>query len=77
MGWALFWAFIIGSAANADHTGGSAGFLAFLVIWYFASKANDIARVGDNMINGLKSKVSELESTRYNSYNSHKNDHEI
>jgi hypothetical protein len=77
MGWALFWAFIIGSASNSDHTGSSAGFIAFLVIWYFANKSNDIAKVGDNMIRGLKNKISDLESTRNRSYTPPEKDHEI
>ena len=65
MWWALIWAFIIGSAAASDHSGGSAGFLTFCVIWYFAAKSDDVIKVADNMIAGLRNKVSELESQQY------------
>lgn len=74
---ATIWAFVIGSAAASDRTGTSAGFLAFLAIWYFAWKSDEISKVGDNIIRGLKDKISDLESTRGNAYTSPKKDHDF
>ena len=67
MGWALLWALIIGSAATSDHTGGTAGVLAFFVIWYFADKADKIAKVGQRMLDEHQNKIDDLELLQSNS----------
>lgn len=54
MVWAILWGFIIGGASNS----GGAGFLAFLVIWYFEDKSHNAASV----INALQQKIFSLES---------------
>ena len=66
MWWALLWAFLIGSAATADKSGMSAAVLAFVVIWYFASKADGIDEVikkADGIIAGLNGKIQSLEAS--------------
>jgi len=54
MGWALLWAFILGSAATADKTGASAGFLAFIVVWYFAAKSDEAESVAEKALQKLR-----------------------
>lgn len=57
MGWAILWGFIIGGTSNS----GGAGFLAFLVIWYFQDKSENAPRI----INVLQQKINELESEKH------------
>lgn len=61
MGWAIFWAFFIGSAATADKSGASAGLLSFFVILYFANKADTLNKVGQRMVDERQSRIDELE----------------
>lgn len=58
MGWAILWGLIIGG--TGDKTGGTAGFLAFLVIWYFVDKSVNAPRI----ISGLQKKIADLEAEK-------------
>ena len=60
MGWALLWAFIIGSTAAGDKTGSGAGILAFLVIWYFADKSERMESIAKKSAELLSAKEQEL-----------------
>jgi len=66
MWWALLWAFLIGSAATADKSGMSAAILAFVIIWYFAWKADGvdvIIKKADGIIAELNSRIQTLEAS--------------
>ena len=62
MWWAILWGLIIGG--TGDKTGAAAGFIAFLVIWYFVSKSDDAIKIIVNLqkkINNLEAEKSDLE----------------
>ena len=67
MWWALIWAFLIGSAANADRSGIFAAILAFVAIWYFTWKSDEVARKSNATIAGLNSRIQTLEEASANS----------
>ena len=59
MGWAILWGMIIGGAFGKVD-GATAGFIAFLVIWYFQDKSENVPRI----INGLQQRINELEAEK-------------
>lgn len=63
MGWALLWAFIIAGISTSDVNGSGVFVISFLVIWYFADKANGIAKLGQRMIDERQNRIDALEIT--------------